>query len=210
MRNTKRMKTALTNRRYRKAGILTREQAKQNLINLGVAEPTDEQVTNYLNQVGGETKKEKDRADRLKADADKVAELQRQLDELNSQNLTDIEKANKATEAANQQVEELQKQLKKLETMKQLAEKGITGDDAEQLFNEDGSLNFETFGKILTERATNAANEKEKELLNNTPNPTGSSGGNPSGSEPEDVANAKTIGFGADAVKQEIKDYYKL
>ena len=30
---------------------MTREQAKQNLIAIGVAEPTDEQVSNYLNQV---------------------------------------------------------------------------------------------------------------------------------------------------------------
>ena len=42
---------------------MTREQAKQNLIAIGVAEPTDEQVSNYLNQVNGETKKEKDKAD---------------------------------------------------------------------------------------------------------------------------------------------------
>lgn len=39
--------------------IMTREQAKQNLIAIGVAEPTDEQVSNYLNQVNGETKKRK-------------------------------------------------------------------------------------------------------------------------------------------------------
>ena len=45
---------------------MTREQAKQNLIAIGVAEPTDEQVSNYLNQVNGETKKEKARADRHK------------------------------------------------------------------------------------------------------------------------------------------------
>ena len=50
---------------------MTREQAKQNLISIGVAEPTDEQVSNYLNQVNGETKKEKDRADGYKAKADK-------------------------------------------------------------------------------------------------------------------------------------------
>ena len=41
---------------------MTREQAKQNLIALGVAEPTDEQVSNYPNQVNGETKKANARA----------------------------------------------------------------------------------------------------------------------------------------------------
>ena len=55
---------------------MTREQAKQNLISIGVAEPTDEQVSNYLNQVNGETKKEKDKADQYKAKADNADELQ--------------------------------------------------------------------------------------------------------------------------------------
>ena len=41
---------------------MTREQAKQNLISIGVAEPTDEHVHNYLNLVNVETKKENDRA----------------------------------------------------------------------------------------------------------------------------------------------------
>ena len=36
---------------------MTREQAKQNLISIGVAEPTDEQISSYLNQVNGETQK---------------------------------------------------------------------------------------------------------------------------------------------------------
>ena len=36
---------------------MTREQAKQNLISIGISEPTDEQVSNYLNQLNGETKK---------------------------------------------------------------------------------------------------------------------------------------------------------
>ena len=44
---------------------MTREQAKQNLIAIGVAEPTDEQVSNYLNQVNGETRnKERERQSR--------------------------------------------------------------------------------------------------------------------------------------------------
>ena len=50
---------------------MTREQAKQNLISIGVADPTDEQITNYLNQVNGETQKEKDKAAEYKEKADK-------------------------------------------------------------------------------------------------------------------------------------------
>ena len=88
---------------------MTREQAKQNLIAIGVAEPTDEQVSNYLNQVNGETKKEKDRADGYKAKADTADDLQKQLDELQAGNLTELEKANKALDTANKHIAELQK-----------------------------------------------------------------------------------------------------
>ena len=43
--------------------IMTREQSKSFLSNtLVIEEPTDEQVTSYLNSVNSETKKEKDRA----------------------------------------------------------------------------------------------------------------------------------------------------
>lgn len=33
---------------------MNREQARQNLIGFGVEEPSDEQISNYLNQIGGE------------------------------------------------------------------------------------------------------------------------------------------------------------
>ena len=39
---------------------MTREQAKQVLIGMGIEEPSDEQVSKYLDSVTGEVKKEKD------------------------------------------------------------------------------------------------------------------------------------------------------
>ena len=39
---------------------MNRQQAIENLKSLGIEEPTDEQVTAYLNTVHGESKKEKD------------------------------------------------------------------------------------------------------------------------------------------------------
>ena len=62
---------------------MNREQAKENLKSFGIEEPTDEQVTAYLNQVHGESNKEKQRADRLKEQADKVEALEKQLKDLN-------------------------------------------------------------------------------------------------------------------------------
>lgn len=189
---------------------MTREQAKANLVTLGVEEPTDEQITHYLNQIGGETKRYSDRADKLKADADKVAELQKQLDDLNNANLTEVEKANKDREDALNKVANLEKEIKKMQTMKALADKGIIGEDAESFFNEDGSVNFDTLGKIISERETKASAEKEKELLNGTPNPSGSSGGTDTDSKSADVLNAEQLNFGSPSVDANTKDYYVL
>lgn len=156
---------------------MTREQAKQNLVTIGIEEPTDEQITSYLNQVNGETVRERGRADKYKEDASKAAELQKQLDELNNQNLSDIEKANKERDDALHSVEAVKKELATMQMMASLAEKGVVGDDAKNLIKEDGSLDIETLGKIIAERETSAAAAKEKELLAKTPNPDGGTGG---------------------------------
>lgn len=155
---------------------MTREQAKQNLIKLGIAEPSEQDISNYLDQVNGETNRERARADQYKSDASKVTELQKQLDALNAQNMTDLEKATKERDDALNSVAEIQKQLAHMQTLNALAEKGITGDDAKNLIKSDGSLDFETLGKIITDRETAAAAAKEQELLKNTPNPGGNGG----------------------------------
>lgn len=153
---------------------MTREQAKQNLIAIGVAEPTDEQVSNYLNQVNGETKKEKDKADQYKAKADNADELQRKLDELEAGNLTELEKANKALDTANQQIAELQEK----NAIRDLREKAmtdfkVTAEQAKTIVKEDGSFDTAELGKIMSEKETAAAQAKEQEIANNSTNPGG-------------------------------------
>lgn len=191
---------------------MTREQAKVNLISLGIAEPSEEQVTNYLNAVNGETKKEKDRADKYKLDADKAAELQKQLDAIANQNLSEVEKANKATEDAMAQVAALQKRIDRAEQLKALAEKGITGEQAEKLISEDGKLDYEVLGQIISDRENAAKVAKEQEIANNQGNPGGSDGGagsNPD-EKPEDVKNAEKLSFGvAPKDAQDVLQFYK-
>ncbi|MCI7357163.1 MAG: hypothetical protein MSK40_05595, partial [Parabacteroides sp.] len=70
---------------------MTSEQAKKNLVALGVEEPTDEQVTNYLNQHNDEVKKYQEDAEKWKKEAEKAEELQSKLDGLEQQNLTELE-----------------------------------------------------------------------------------------------------------------------
>lgn len=149
------------------------------------------------------------------------ADIQKQLDTINDQNLTESEKAQKERErieaeyqkqleANNAKIAELEAEMKKAETMKQLAQRGITGEDADNFFNEDGSLNFDTLGKVLSERETAARNDEVQKIAKSTTNPGGSSAGKPNeGDKPADVKNIESMNFGGiseDAKK--VLDYY--
>lgn len=189
---------------------MTREQAKQNLISIGVAEPTDEQVSNYLNQVNGETKKEKDRADGYKVKADKADELQTQLDEIQAGNLTEIEKANKALETANQQIAELQKN-NAIRDQREAAMTNfkITAEQAKTVVKDDGSLDYESLGKIMSDKETAAAQEKEKEIAGMQDVPGGGSAGGGK-DKTADVENAEQITFGNPASNSDAKNSYVI
>ena len=152
---------------------MNRTEARELLISLGVAEPTDEAITNYLNTIQKEVKSAEDKAQRYKADSDRVKDLQKQLDELNSANLSEVEKANKATEDAMKEIDSLRKTVKQMELSKSLAEIGIVGDDATSLVGEDGSLNTVKLGEILAAREKNAVAVFQKKALDETPTPNG-------------------------------------
>lgn len=160
---------------------MNREQAKQNLIGFGIEEPTEKQISDYLDQVNGESKRERERADRFKADAARVDELQKQLDEAAQANMTDAQKQQDALDKANQKIADLEKDIARTKLLGSLAAKGIVGEDAEKLVSDDGKLDVEVLGKILSDRETSAAVAKEKELLARTPNPDGGAEGGADG-----------------------------
>ena len=178
---------------------MTREQAKQVLIGMGIEEPSDEQVSKYLDSVTGEVKKEKDKNTSLKEKADKAEALQKELDELKQQNMTDAEKAElerQKEKAANE------KRISDLETALANSQKealtgkitsifasaGMKGDaytgaikafsvlPAEDALNEAQSFvdGISTENKTALETAKAAW---EKEVLKNTPNPGGGTKG---------------------------------
>lgn len=168
---------------------MTREQAKQKLISFGVAEPTEEQITDLLNSIGAETKKEKERADGLKAKADTVDELQKQLNELNSQNMTEVEKATKALEEANKKIAELErKDVIRTQRASAMEKFNITAEQAAQVVKDDGSTDYDVLGQIFAEGKKNAVAAFEKQKLNDTPNPDGTKGGNENKTAAENIA----------------------
>ena len=152
---------------------MSREEAKAKLVSFGVAEPTDEQITNYLNTINGEVKKEKDRADRLKTEADKVTELQKQLDEINGKSLTDIEKAQKEAQTANDRAASLEAELKRMKWNAELAKAGVGADDIEKFFGENGEVDFNVLGQIISGARAAGASAKEAEIAGNATNPGG-------------------------------------
>lgn len=178
---------------------MTREQAKQVLIGMGIEEPSDEQVTKYLDSVTEEVKKEKDKNTSIKEKADKAEALQKELDELKQQNMTDAEKAElerQKEKAANE------KRISDLETALANSQKealtgkitsifasaGMKGDaytgaikafsvlPAADALNEAQSFvdGISTENKTALETAKAAW---EKEVLKNTPNPGGGTKG---------------------------------
>ena len=142
---------------------------------------TDEQITNLLNQNNSEVAKEKNKANQYKDKANSADELQKRLDELEAGQLTEVEKANKALEAANEQIAKLKKD-NAIRDQREAAMTNfkITADQAKSVVKDDGSLDYESLGKIISEKETASAKAKEEEIANNSTNPGGGSatGGN--------------------------------
>lgn len=165
---------------------MTRAEAEQNLKNFGIEEPTKEQISDYLNQVMGEAMKEKNKANQYKEEADKAAELQKKLDEIESANLSEIEKATKALEASNKRVAELEKSIAISNTRTSIAEKfKVTADQASQIIKDDGSMDYDVLSQIIADKEIASANAKEQEIAKNAMNP---GGGNEGSSKDDDMS----------------------
>ena len=190
---------------------MTRKEAEQNLIGFGIAEPNDEQITNYLNQIGAETKSYKDKLASVGGKDDRIAELEKELEKLNKQNMTELELERAEKDKALSSVANLEKQIEQMITKTELAKLGITGDVADTLVSGNGKLDFATLGQIISDREKNAVSEYEKKALENTPNPSGSKGKEePQKTQAEQIA--ETLGKVASATSktsESIIDSYK-
>ena len=152
---------------------------------------TDEQITNLLNQNNSEVAKEKNKVNQYKDKANSADELQKRLDELEAGQLTEVEKANKALEAANEQIAKLKKD-NAIRDQREAAMTNfkITADQAKSVVKDDGSLDYESLGKIISEKETASAKAKEEEIANNSTNP---GGGSATGSNGDDKTEAEKV-----------------
>lgn len=183
---------------------------REDVLNL-FPDATDEQITNLLNQNNSEVAREKNKASQYKAKADKADKLQTQLDDINSQNMSELEKANKALETANQQIAELQKtNIIRDQREAAMTNFKITAEQAKTVIKDDGSLDYTELGKIMSDKETAAAQAKEQEIAKNQDIPGGGSRGGSDKEKTADVENAEQIIFGNPAPNAEAKDHYLI
>lgn len=168
---------------------------------------TAEQITQLLNRTNAEVVREKEKGEKYKAEAQKTADLQAQLDEINTKNMTDAEKSAKALEEANKRIAELEKAQAVAKLKSDVIDKfKVSTEQANLIIKEDGSMDMDALGQIIADKETAAAQAKEQEIARNATNPGGGSVSEPA--KPADVANAEKLNFGEKAAKQ--KDYYVI
>lgn len=193
---------------------MTREEAKQNLIALGIAEPTDEQVTSYLNQFHNQPKPNPTPAPTPTPTPAPVPTPQPNP----NPEPKPTPGSGEDIETLKNQIEELRRENIKKDIRAYAAEKGLTGEQAEKVlagFKDDlesAKAAIDSMSEIISARETSAAQAKEKEILDKSTNPGGGSGGSGGGKDdkPEDVKNAEQISFGNKAANQSEKDYYVM
>lgn len=174
-----------------------------------------EQIDEIMQENGKDIQAAKGASDKLKSDAtlnaNKVAELQAQLDEINNKNLSEVEKANKDRESAINQVEQLKAQIKSMELRTKLADKGITGENADKLIESlaGGSLDVDLLGEIISARESAAASAKEQEIAKGSTNPNGSKGsGEPEKTDADKLVDSIVSSMSTGKTSQSIIDSY--
>ena len=148
---------------------------REELIAMGISEENADKI---MADYGSTVQKANAKAEQYKAKADKADELQSQLDELNSQNMTEVEKATKALESANQKIAELEKRdIIRTQRANAMEKFGLTAEQASKVVTDDGATDYEVLGQIFADSKKSAIAEYEKQKLDGTPNPGGSTGG---------------------------------
>lgn len=182
---------------------MTRAQAKEKLVAMGIAEPTEEQITALLNTISGETNSIREQLNTANQQSANAQELQTKLDDV-TKKLADMTRSN------------IKAQVKAIFATGNLAEDdykdfidGFITDDEEA-----SKARATAFVKTLNAQRTNAKDSAKEEILDNTKGLGGNGGGNGGNGggadeEPEDVKFAKQMNFGTRPDSTSTFDYYK-
>lgn len=161
---------------------------REDLVAMGISE---ENIEKIIADYGKATQKANADLAALKEKAGKADDLQKKIDELEAGNLSEIEKANKALEAANKTIADMQKS-NAIRDQRESAMTNfkITAEQAKTIVKDDGSFDYAELGKIMSEKETAAAQAKEQEIAKNQEIPGGGAGGDKGKTEAEKTAEA--------------------
>ena len=181
---------------------------REDLIAIGL---TDEQIERVMAENGKDVQSANAKANKNNDELTRLKEIEKEYNSLKDQNLTEVEKANKALEVANNRIAELEKAQMIVTKRSNAATKfKITTEQATLVIKDDGSLDFDTLGKIILEKETAAAQAKEQEIAKSQDIPGGGNVGNGNKEKTADVENAEQITFGNPAPNAEAKDHYLI
>lgn len=161
---------------------MTREEARQNLVALGIEEPTDAQVTNYLNQFHS------NRNQNPPVPNPNPPTPSPNPPQPNPGNDDDLE-------GLRQQIADLKRENARKDIEAYAVSKGLAGDQVKNVLNAFGEnvdvakQAIDSISQIISDNRTAAANEREKMLANAASNP---GGGNP-GSGADEKSTAEKI-----------------
>ena len=108
---------------------------REELIAMGISE---ENVAKIMADYGSAVQKANAKSEQYKADAERVAELEKQLEKIQKQGMSDVELANAERDKALSSVANLEKQIEQMITKTELAKLGITGEVADTLVSGNG------------------------------------------------------------------------
>lgn len=181
---------------------MTRAEARQKLISFGFEEPTEAQISAYLDSHNADSRANAEELRRLR-------DIERQFNE------------QQGAEGANaEQVTRLTRRINQMSAEAVLAEAGLKPEDYANLIDgliceteKDTIERAKAFADLLSSKLagqkTSLEEEFQKKLEDNTPNPGGAGGGG-NDDKPDDVKNVEGINFGGlakDATSA--RDFYK-
>lgn len=168
---------------------MTREEARLNLVALGIEEPTDAQVTNYLNQFHSNRNPNPTPAPQPTPSPNPAPNPE--PTPANDEELANMRR----------QIEELQRENARKDILAYAVSKGLTGEQVQKVLNafvdnvDAAKSAIDSIGQIISENRESAARAKEQEIAGQAGNPGGGNN-NQVNDKPEDVKNAESISFG--------------
>lgn len=186
---------------------MTREEARQNLVALGIEEPTDAQVTNYLNQFHSNRNTNPNPPAPVVNPPVPNPNPPQPVPQPAPGN-------NDEMETLRQQIANLQRENARKDIEAYAVAKGLTGDQVKNILNAFGEnvdvakQAIDSIGQIISDNRTAAAREKEQELANGATNP---GGGNSGSSNSDEKSNAEKIAermFGGKKQSNDILSHY--